>query len=110
MSRVPEHCQVFTTTDSRTAADELARGAVEARLAACAQVTGPVTSSYWWDGAVQTAEEWLVVLKTASDRYAALEAHLRAHHGYEVPEILYVPVVAGHPGYLDWLTRETRPR
>jgi periplasmic divalent cation tolerance protein len=102
------HAQAVTTTDSREVADGLARGAVEARVAACAQVVGPITSTYRWDGKVTTAEEWYVVFKTTAERYPALEAHIREHHGYDVPEIVLLPIVAGNPAYLDWVTTETR--
>ncbi|MPZ28942.1 MAG: divalent cation tolerance protein CutA [Micromonosporaceae bacterium] len=105
----PAYCQVVTTTDSRPAADELARGAVAARLAACAQVVGPITSSYWWDGAVTSDQEWQVVLKTTAAAYPALERHLREAHSYDVPEILCLPVSAGNPAYLQWLDTEVRP-
>jgi Uncharacterized protein involved in tolerance to divalent cations len=104
-----EHCQVITTTDSREAADGLARSAVEARVAACAQVVGPITSTYWWEGKIETAEEWQVVFKTTVERYAALEENIRTHHSYDVPEILCTPVTAGNPAYLEWVTTETRP-
>ena len=104
-----EHCQVHTTTDSRAAADALARSAVEARIAACAQVTGPIRSIYRWEGEVRSAEEWQVVFKTTGDRYAALQEHVRAQHAYDVPELLCTPVVTGNPAYLDWVTAETRP-
>lgn len=104
----PAYCQVVTTTDSRAAADELARTAVEARLAACAQVVGPISSSYWWDGTVTTDQEWQVVLKTTVAAYPELERHLREAHGYDVPEILCLPVTAGNPAYLDWLATEVR--
>jgi periplasmic divalent cation tolerance protein len=98
---------VSTTTDSADSAGALARSAVAARLAACAQVEGPVTSVYRWRGAVDTAQEWRVVLKTTGERYAELEAHLRAVHPYEVPEVIAVPVVAGSPDYLAWVRAET---
>jgi periplasmic divalent cation tolerance protein len=84
----------------------LARGAVEARLAACAQVLGPITSSYWWEGAVASDQEWQVVFKTTAAAYPALERHLRQVHSYDVPEILCLPVTAGHRPYLDWLDTE----
>jgi periplasmic divalent cation tolerance protein len=100
--------QVVTAIGSRAEAAELAHAAVRARLAACAQVSGPVESTYWWHGELQTATEWLVTLKTTAGRYEALEAHLRERHPYEVPEIVCVPIVAGNPGYLQWLVDETR--
>jgi periplasmic divalent cation tolerance protein len=104
-----QHAQAVTTTDSREAADALARSAVEARVAACGQVVGPIKSIYWWEGKVETAEEWYVVFKTTAERYAALEAHIREHHSYDVPEIVLMPIVAGNPAYLEWVTTETRP-
>jgi periplasmic divalent cation tolerance protein len=102
------HCQVVTTTDSRQAADALARGAVTERAAACAQIVGPLTSTYWWEGAVEAAQEWQVIFKTAMDRYPALAEYIRGHHSYAVPEILCFEVSAGNPAYLAWLTAETR--
>lgn len=102
----PTALTVTTTTDSREKAEALARSAVEARLAACAQVSGPVTSVYHWRSAVETAEEWQVVLKTTGGRYAALEAHLLAAHDYETPEILATAVVGGSAAYLEWLETE----
>lgn len=103
-----QYCQAVTTVDSREAAQALSRSAVAARIAACAQVLGPVTSTYWWAGAVQTAQEWYVVFKTTAERYPALEAHIREHHSYEVPEIVLLPIVAGNPAYLRWVSDETR--
>ena len=105
----PRYCQVVTTTDSAEAAGELARGVVEARLAACAQVAGPIVSTYRWQGRIESASEWQVTFKTAFDRYPALAAHIRARHGYHVPEILCLPVLGGDSSYLDWLDTETRP-
>ncbi|MFD3532188.1 divalent cation tolerance protein CutA [Streptomyces sp. NPDC058664] len=98
---------VTTTTDARAKADALARGAVEARLAACAQVVGPVTSVYHWRGAIETAEEWQVVFKTTEARHPALEAHLLAAHDYETPEILAVRVTRVSEDYARWVERET---
>ncbi|MEU7068576.1 divalent-cation tolerance protein CutA [Streptomyces narbonensis] len=97
---------VLTTTDSPEKAETLARGAVEARLAACAQVSGPVTSVYHWQRAIETAEEWQVVFKTTEARYEDLEAHILAAHDYETPEIIATPVVRASSAYLGWLGRE----
>ena len=98
--------QVVTTSDTREEADRLARSAVERRLAACAQVVGPVTSTYWWEGTVQSAAEWQVQLKTTAERFDALRAHLEREHSYETPEIVATPIVAGSAGYLAWIERE----
>ncbi|MFE9117842.1 divalent-cation tolerance protein CutA [Streptomyces sp. NPDC007172] len=105
-----ETLTVRTTTDSADKAAALARGAVEARLAACAQIVGPVLSVYHWAGGIETTQEWQVLFKTTAARYQALERHLLAAHDYETPEIIATPVVAGSPDYLSWITAETVAR
>jgi len=102
-----EFCQVITTVGERPAADALARGAVDRRLAACAQVSGPIESTYWWQGAIETAEEWQVVFKTTTSHYPALADHIRSNHSYDVPEVLCLPVVDGNPAYLRWVAEQT---
>ena len=102
-----DYVTVYTATDSRPEADSLARLAVERRLAACAQVTGPLSSTYWWHGQIETTQEWAVWLKTASRRVDELIAMLKAEHSYEVPDIVAMPIVAGYRPYLDWLSAET---
>ena len=104
------YLQVQTTTDSRAEAVELAKAAVEARLAACGQVAGPVASTYWWNDKLERAEEWFVFFKLPADRYEALAAFLAERHSYDEPEILATPFVAGSPSFLGWVTDETRPR
>ncbi|WP_326690518.1 MULTISPECIES: divalent-cation tolerance protein CutA [unclassified Streptomyces] len=100
---------VLTTTGSEERARALASGAVERRLAACAQLNGPVTSVYRWEGAIQTDPEWQVLLKTSAARYAALESYLREAHDYDVPEIIATPVTHGSADYLAWVEAETDP-
>jgi periplasmic divalent cation tolerance protein len=104
-----EYLQVQTTTDSRAEAMELARAAVEARLAACGQVAGPVASTYWWNDELERAEEWFVFFKLPADRYDALAAFLAERHSYDEPEIVATQFVAGSPSFLGWITDETRP-
>ena len=103
------YLQVQTTTDSRAEAMDLARAAVEARLAACAQVAGPVASTYWWDDGLERAEEWTLILKLPSDRYQELAEFLTQRHSYDAPEIIATAIVAGSPAYLGWIDEETRP-
>ncbi len=105
-----EYLQVQTTTDSRAEAMELAHAAVAARLAACAQVAGPVASTYWWEGGIERAEEWLVLLKLPAGRLGELTAFLTERHSYDEPEIVALPIVAGSAAYLNWLSEETVPR
>jgi periplasmic divalent cation tolerance protein len=100
---VADFLQVSTMTDSRDAATALANSAVAARLAASAQVLGPVTSVFWHKGEFGTGEEWQVVLKTTADRYTELEAHLLTQHGWENPEVTAIPLAAGSASYLAWV-------
>jgi periplasmic divalent cation tolerance protein len=100
---------VQTTTDTRAEAMELSRTAVTARLAACAQVSGPVASTYWWDEGLERTEEWVVLFKLPADRYEELATFISERHSYDEPEIVAVPVVAGSAAYLNWVREETRP-
>jgi periplasmic divalent cation tolerance protein len=104
---VAEYLTVLTTTDAPEKADALARTAVEAKVAACAQIEGPVTSVYRWEGAVQTEQEWRVLYKTTAAQYPALEAHIKAAHDYETPEIIATPITHGSDAYLSWVSAET---
>jgi periplasmic divalent cation tolerance protein len=98
--------QVVTTIASREEAERIAGELVARRLAACVQIVGPITSTYRWQGKIETGQEWQCVVKTRASRYAAVEAAIRELHSYEVPEILALAIVAGHRGYLDWLAGE----
>ncbi|MGW9350892.1 divalent cation tolerance protein [Nocardiopsis flavescens] len=108
MPNTPGTVRVETTVDTREGAERLADSAVGRRLAACAQVGGPVTSHYRWEGEVHRDQEWTVVFKTALDRLDDLTAHLVAEHPYDVPEVVAVPVAGGNPAYLAWVRDETR--
>jgi periplasmic divalent cation tolerance protein len=101
--------QVVTTVDDEQHATKIARQLVEGRLAACVQVEGPLQSSYWWQGKVETAREWRCTIKTTEDRYEELEEKIRALHPYEEPEILAFPIARGSEGYLGWLSSIVRP-
>ncbi|MFD8329785.1 divalent-cation tolerance protein CutA [Streptomyces lydicus] len=104
-----DHLTVLTTTDSAEKAQALAAGAIKARVAACAQISAPVTSVYRWEGAVNTDQEWQVLFKTPATRYEALEAHIKAEHDYDTPEIIATSIVAGSAEYLAWVEEETKP-
>ena len=104
------YLQVTTTTDSEEEASRLVRVGVENRLAACGQVLSPIQSTYWWQGKVESAREWMVVFKTTTERAEPLMDRLRAEHSYETPDIVAVPIVAGSPAYLEWISTETTDR
>ena len=95
--------QVFTTVASQDDAKKLAQAILKQRLAGCVQIIGPVTSTYWWQDTIETAQEWLCILKSRRGDYPALEKAICDVHPYEVPEILATSVVAGYPPYLAWL-------
>jgi periplasmic divalent cation tolerance protein len=98
---------VITNAPDRATADTIARGLTEARLAACVNVMSPCASVYRWQGAVETAEEVPVFIKTTAERYAEVEALIRSLHPYELPEVLAVPAARGLPAYLAWVEAET---
>lgn len=98
---------VITNAPDREAAEKIGRALIEARAAACVNIMSPCTSIYRWQGAVETAEEVPVFIKTTAGRYAAAEALIRELHPYELPEIVAVPAGRGLPGYLDWVRAET---
>jgi periplasmic divalent cation tolerance protein len=98
-----DYIQVTTTAETQADAQAIARAIVEGRLASCAQVVGPITSTYWWQGKIETTEEWLCIIKTSQDLYAKLEGMILSVHPYQVPEILATPILAGSQSYLEWL-------
>ena len=85
----------------------IARVLIESRLAACVNVLSPCRSVYRWKGQVEEAEEFPMLVKTTRERYADLEAAIRRHHPYELPEIIAVPLAGGLPAYLEWVASET---
>jgi periplasmic divalent cation tolerance protein len=102
------YIQVTTTTEIETDAQAIASAVVEKRLAACVQVIGPITSTYWWQGKVETAQEWLCAIKSRAALYKELERAIQAIHPYEEPEIIAMPIVKGSEGYLAWIDENTR--
>ncbi len=103
-----EFIQVTTAIDSKEGAQKIAEALVTERLAACVHVSGPITSTYWWQGKMEVAEEWVCAAKTRRDLYGDVENMLKRLHPYEEPEIIATPIVAGSPGYLNWIGDETR--
>ena len=101
---------VLVTCKSARQAQTIARKLVEQRLAACGNVfEAPVRSIYRWKGKVDSAREYLLILKSSRRRFAALEKAVRRLHSYDVPEIIALPVVAGSRAYLGWISESTSP-
>jgi periplasmic divalent cation tolerance protein len=98
---------VLTNLPDRAAAEKLADALISQRVAACVNILAPCRSVYRWKGAVQHDEEHPMLIKTSAERYAALEAAIRAGHPYELPEIVAVPIERGLATYLDWLGAKT---
>jgi periplasmic divalent cation tolerance protein len=100
---------VLTNLPDRESARTLADGLVAARLAACVNVLADCTSVYRWKGTVETASEVPVLIKTCGALYPEVEAFIQAHHPYEVPEVIALPVAGGLASYLAWVAEATRP-
>ena len=99
---------VITNCPDEAAANAIALAVVEAKLAACVNILPRVQSVYRWQGAVESAVEVPLLIKTTSAAYPALEAAIRERHPYDVPEIIALPITTGLPAYLNWLAAETR--
>jgi uncharacterized protein involved in tolerance to divalent cations len=103
MAAKDEIVEVRISAPNAVVANALATALVESRLAACAQVLGPMTSTYRWEGAVETEQEQLVLAKSTASRFEAICERVRAEHPYDNPEILALPVVAASEAYAAWL-------
>lgn len=99
---------VSTTLETREEAEQLAKQLVEDRLVACAQISGPITSYYHWQGKVESATEFTLSMKTTKQLLAELETRLGELHPYDVPEIISNTVDGVNSDYLDWVYGEVR--
>lgn len=97
---------VTTTAPDRATADAIAAALVDRRLAACVQVSGPITSVYRWQGAVETSQEWLCTAKTTAQRWEAIEALVAELHPYETPELVATPITQASAAYAAWVRNE----
>jgi len=94
---------VFCTCPSEEEAVRLAHALVERRLAACVNILPPIQSTYRWNGSVQTASEYLLLMKTTEERFDALRDAITGMHSYDTPEVMGVPVTEGTEKYLSWV-------
>jgi periplasmic divalent cation tolerance protein len=99
---------VLTTTGSRAEADKIADALVERRLAACVNIVGPISSTYRWQGKVEAAEEFLLLIKTTEAEFERVRAAIRELHSYELPECIEVAIENGSAEYLTWIEENTR--
>jgi periplasmic divalent cation tolerance protein len=99
---------ILTTVPDEPRGEAIAEALLESRLAACVNISGPMASLYRWNGEIQRDTERQLVIKTTSDRIAAVQARVADLHPYELPEFLVVPVAHGSDAYLAWVSDETR--
>ena len=103
-----EYIQVITTVEHKADAEKIAKSLLEKRLAACAQIIGPMTSYFHWQGKLDSAQEYLCLIKSRNDLFQELEAAIINIHPYEVPEIVATPITKGGKDYLNWLAAEVK--
>ena len=106
-NRAMQACIAFCTCPDADTATRIADALVGERLAACVNVLPAVQSVYRWQGAVERADELLLVIKTRAGRLPALSARIQSLHPHELPEVLAVEVAGGLPAYLQWVVAET---
>ena len=102
-------CVVYVTCPDRATATSLADALVTERLAACVNMVPGIDSVFWWEGRLDRAQEVLLIIKTTRRRLAALTKAVRQRHPYDVPEVIALPIQAGHPPYLAWVRQSVRP-
>jgi periplasmic divalent cation tolerance protein len=98
---------VLVTCGSIAEARKIGRKVVQKKLAACANIVPGVESIYRWKGKVERAREVLMVMKTTAQRLRELEREVKQAHGYDVPEFIVSPIVAGSKQYLRWISENT---
>ena len=103
-----DYVQIVTTAETKEDATGIAKEMVRQRLAACAQVVGPIQSTYWWKEKIESSEEWLCLMKSRKDLFPEIERAIKDIHTYEVPEIIAIPIQTGHQPYLKWMEGELK--
>ncbi len=94
---------ILNTCPDQATAEKLAKQLVTENLAACVNILPNLTSIYQWQGNIETANEYLLIIKTKTDQYQAIENWIKANHPYELPEIIAVSIEHGFPEYLQWI-------
>ena len=97
------HQIIFCTCPDQDTAEKIARLLVASNNAACVNILPGITSIYRWQGQIESAGEYLLLIKAAKDRYQAIESTIREHHPYELPQIFALPSERGLPEYLHWI-------
>lgn len=98
---------IYITASAPEEARRIARFLVDERLAACANVLGPIESIYRWEGKVEEAQEIALIAKTSEPRVEALIARVKELHSYDCPCVVALPIESGYPPFLEWISEET---
>jgi len=98
---------VLTTCGSKEEAEKIAQALVERRLAACVNMVPAIESVYRWEGKVESATEWLLLIKTTAGRFEAVREAIREMHSYDLPECVMISIEGGSPEYLKWIEENT---
>ena len=99
---------VLTTAGSRDEAQKIANALVEQQLAACVNIVGPIESVYRWKGAVETASELLLIIKTTTAAFQRVQAAIQQLHSYDLPECIELAIENGSPEYLNWIAENVK--
>ncbi|MDI6400506.1 divalent-cation tolerance protein CutA [Balneolaceae bacterium ANBcel3] len=99
---------VYITTSDRNQAETIGNALIEEKLAACVNLIDPITSIFKWDNNIEKEKEIVVLAKTTSVRYPALEQRVKELHSYDCPCIVALPITSGNPDFLSWIEEETR--
>lgn len=99
---------VLSTAGSEEEARRIARHLVEEQLAACVNIVPQIESIYRWQGEVESSQEWLLMIKTTSERFASVRDAIRALHSYELPECIAISVEDGSAAYLEWIGQSVK--
>ena len=100
-------CVVLTTAGSNEEAKKIAHALVERRLTTCVNIVPRIESVYRWKDQIETAEEWLLLIKTRSDAFERVRDVIEELHSYELPECIMLQITEGDKAYLDWLAKNT---
>ncbi len=98
-----EFVMLITTVDSGEEGKKLVNQVIGEKLAACGHMTGPINSTYFWEGQLTTSQEWECIFKTTHSNLEETKAFIKKHHSYDVPQIVVIPIVDGDSEYLKWI-------
>lgn len=99
---------VLVTAASAQEADKIAQALVEQHLVACANIIPNLRSVFWWQQAIATEQEMLIVLKSTASHFPAIVTTVKSLHSYQTPEIIALPIIAGSEDYLQWISDATQ--